>query len=203
MFKPLGAEARIMRSLVVIAAIGSLACGAHANHEAQTDGPVTFSIPDGPAPLGRPDLMMLIFNLSTALGEIIALDLTITGDVNQVGGFDPFADLGDQDSHFLFDPVAENLDILFANEDTTVLTAGFSGFEPFTDRDIAQLVMPQYEYLTNHYVANVTVRFLDGTTEQFSASDAIIPNYVPAPGCAALVSCGFMLLPRRRRSART
>ncbi len=189
---------------MVIAAVGSLACGAHANHEAQTDGPVTFSIPDGPAPLGRPDLMILTFNLSTVLGEIIALDLTITGDVNQVGGFDPFADLGDEDSHFLFDPVAENLDILFANEDTTVLAAGFSGFEPFTDRAIAQLVMLQeFPPPTNHYVANVTVRFLDGTTGQFSASDAIIPNYVPAPGAAVLISCGFILLPRRRRPART
>ncbi len=174
----------------------------HANHEDQTDGPVTFSIPDGLSPLGRPDLMILTFNLSTALGEIIALDLTITGDVNQVGGFDPFADLGDQDSHFLFDPVADNLDILFAIEDTTVLTASFSGFEPFTDRDIAQLVMPQYEYLTDHYVAIVTVRFLDGTTEQFSASDAIIPNYVPAPASAVLIGCD-LLLPRRRRRART
>lgn len=78
-------DARITRSLLVSAAAGSLACGAHANHEDQTDGPVTFSIPDGPAPLGRPDLMILTFNLSTVLGEIIALDLTITQDVNQVG----------------------------------------------------------------------------------------------------------------------
>ncbi len=196
-------EARITRSLVVIIAIGSLACVAHANHEDQTDGPVTFSIPDGPEPFGHPELMMLTFNLSTVLGEIIALDLAITRDVNQVGAFDPFADFGDADSHFLFDPVADNLDILFANEDATVLTASFSGFAPFTSRDIAQLVMPAGGEVINHYVANVTVRYLDGTTEQFSASDAIIPDFVPAPASAVLICCGLVLSPGRRRRART
>lgn len=83
-----------------------------------------------------------------------------------------------------------------------MLAAGFSGFQPFTDRDIAQLVMPQDDHVINHYVANVTVRFLDGTTEQFSASDEIIPNFIPTPASAVLIGCG-LLLPRRRRSART
>jgi hypothetical protein len=146
-------------------------------------------------------------NIRTSIGTITSLDVSLDfdffGNLSQVFVDSPFDTYLDSeyagvgahrthDTHFLFDPVPDTLTVNDASESATHLIGDFTGFTPFTNRDVAQIVLPIGSHPT--YTATATVDLGGGQFATYSATDELIPGFVPEPSTLTLVVLGLLAI---------
>lgn len=181
-----------------------------ASHEPQTNGPVSTRIVedvwDGPefcypCFFENTELTARTLRAETSAGHITALDVTFVGDLlHQTGS--GFSLLRNDDTHFLFDAVAEALDVTTIVDDPSQLSSSFSGFTPFENRDIAQVVLDLGFSPSASYVARVTVDLGNNDVQMYKLSDSIVPGFIPEPSTVylSLVAAATLLVARRHRT---
>ena len=117
-----------------------------ASHVPQVNGPVSsrivedvWSSPEFCLPCMYEDTEFFVrtLRIETSVGHITGLSVRVDGILNQTG--DGFSLARDSDTHFLFDEAADTLDVVSIHDDQQSLSGTFSGFVPFTRRDVAHL----------------------------------------------------------------
>ena len=201
----------LVQGILTVVSVAAVAFG---SHTVQTNGPVSTQIVEDvwdspefcyPCLLDDTDVYKRTLRVETTVGQITALDVIFWGQngLHQDPNGDGFSLLRDDDTHFLFDEVTYTLDVTWIIDEPFELSGSFDGFLPFTSRDVAHILLGGYPFSAFfEYRADVTVDLGNNNVEHFVLSDAVIPGFVPEPGCLSLLFVALIsILSFSRRSA--